>query len=77
MMQNALAMQAMVQGDVTPSSADRPAEQSHYLELMIGALVWRPTVRRSSWAPSARLLCAWPLASRLDRWCAQRRSTIQ
>ena len=44
---------------VTPSSADRPAEQSHYLELMIGALVWRPTVRLSSRTPCARLLLAW------------------
>ena len=45
--------------DVTPSSADRPAEQSHYLELMISALVWRPTVRLSSRTPCARLLLAW------------------
>ena len=34
-------------------------EQSHYLELMLNALLRRPTVRRSSWAPGARLLRAW------------------
>ena len=32
---------------------------SDYLELMIGALVWRPTVRLSSRTPCARLLLAW------------------
>ena len=44
---------------VTPSSADHPPEQSHYLELLISALVWRPTVRLSSRIPCARLLLAW------------------
>ena len=34
-------------------------EQSHYLELMLNALLRRPTVRRSSRAPGARLLRAW------------------
>ena len=34
-------------------------EQSHYLELMLNALCRRPAVRRSSWAPDARLLRAW------------------
>ena len=48
----------VVHRDVTPSRC-HAREQSHYLELMLNALPRRPTVRRSSRAPGARLLRAW------------------